>query len=136
MKKARWKIIAGVLVVLLVGWIILNPPGRFGVCTFGLTTYGCIPHPASDIQVRADGVTRTVGKTHDLKLSHVQWLLDPAPEVLIIGTGWDGVTSPEKAISNITQCEVRIAKTGEAISLYNQLKKQGKTVAIHVHSTC
>ena len=124
------------MAVCLAGWLILNPPGRFGICTFGLVTYGCIPRPASDIQVRGDGATRTVEKTHDLKLADVQWLLDPLPGVLIISVGWDGAVTPEKAIAGIAQCEVRILKTGEALKLYNALKRQGQKIAIHVHSTC
>jgi hypothetical protein len=135
-KKTRWKILACVLVVLLLGWVLLNPPGRLGICTFGLTTYGCIPHPVSDIQVRCDGRTRSVEKTHDLKLEHVQWLLDPIPTVLIISTGWDGVTNTEQKIRDLKDCEVRILKTGEAVKEYNHLKKQGEKIAIHVHSTC
>ncbi len=136
MKKTRWKLIVGISAILFLGWVVLNPPGRFGICSFGFTTYGCIPWPASDVQVRADGAMRRVEKTHDLKLNNVRWLLDPVPEVLIIGIGWEGGASPEKAISGITQCQVRVLKTGEAIRLYNRLKKQGKKVAIHVHSTC
>jgi hypothetical protein len=136
MKKMHWKIFVSALIVILVGWVLLNPPGRFGLCTFGLITYHCIPRPVSDIQVRCDGATRTVAKTHYLKFSHVQWLLDPVPDILIIGTGWDGVTTPERAITGIKQCEVRLLKTGEAIKLYNKLTRKGMKVAIHIHSTC
>ena len=135
-KKTRWKILACVMVVLLLGWVLLNPPGRLGICAFGLTTYDCIPYPVSDIQIRCDGRTRSVEKTHDLKLEHVQWLLDPMPTVLIISTGWDGVTNPEQKIRDLKDCEVRILKTGEAVKEYNHLKKQGEKIAIHVHSTC
>ncbi len=135
-KKKRRKILGGALVILLVGWVLFNPPGRFGICTFGLTTYGCIPRPVSDIQVRCDGKTRSVEKTHALKLDHVQWLLDPVPSILIIGIGWEGAVNPEQQIRDLKDCEVRILKTGEAVKEYNRLKRQGKRVAIHVHSTC
>ena len=96
MKLKKLIIIVSVILVGLVAWLCINPPGRFGICTFACTTYSGLPRLLSDLQVRSDGKTRTVDKTHDLKLEHVQWLLEPKPEVLIIGTGWDGVTRPSK----------------------------------------
>ena len=135
-KKKRRIMLAGAVVVLLVGWLLVNPPGRFGICTFGLTTYGCIPYPASDIQVRGDGQTRSVEKTHALRLEHVQWLLDPMPAFMIIGIGWDGAATPEEGIKGVKGCEVQMLKTGEALKEYNRRKERREDVAIHVHSTC
>ena len=114
----------------------MNPPGRFGICFFGCSTYSCLPRPFSDIQVRADGRTRSVEKTHDLQHKHIEWLLDPMPEILIIGIGWDGIVKVDEKIQKGAGCEVRIEKTGKAIGLFNSLKKQKRKVAIHVHSTC
>jgi hypothetical protein len=122
--------------LLLLGWIIANPPGRFGWCRFGLTVYNCVPRPISDLQIRSDGKLRTVAKTHDLTLEAVQWLLEPKPEFLVIAIGWDGVTQPAPEIAALQQCQVKILKSGEALKLFNQLKKAGKSVAIHYHSTC
>jgi hypothetical protein len=135
-KKKRRMILGASLMTLLGGWIFLNPPGRFGVCMFGLTTYGCVPRPISDLQVRCDGETRTVEKTHALKLDNVGWLLDPMPSILIIGIGWDGAVHPLDLVKDIQDCKVRILKTGEALKEYNRCKDEGKRVAIHVHSTC
>ncbi len=126
----------GIGLALAVAWPCINPPGRFGICFFALTTYGSIPRPIEDLQVRCDGATRSIEKTHSLKYEHVAWLLEPAPEVLIIATGWDGVAIPEARIEEISMCEVKVLKTGEAVRLYNRLKGQGRRVAIHVHSTC
>lgn len=126
----------GVLVVLLAVWVAFNPPGTFGFCRFAVTTYNCIPYPATDIQVRADGQVRRVEKTHRLELPAVQWLLDSQPDVLIISTGWQGVVNVAEAITQIKRCRVEVLKTDEPIDRFGQLKKEGKKVAIHVHSTC
>jgi len=56
--------------------------------------------------------------------------------VLIIAIGWDGVTRPAAEIAALQQCQVKILKSGEALKLFNQLKKAGRLVAIHYHSTC
>jgi len=136
MKRRKSIIIVLVVCAGLAAWICINPPGRFGICTFACITYGGIPTPLSDLQVRSDGKTRTVEKTHDLRLEHVRWLLESKPEILMIATGWDGVTKPSKNIIDLQDCEVTILKTGEAVKLYNRLKREKKKVSIHVHSTC
>jgi hypothetical protein len=65
-----------------------------------------------------------------------EWLLDPKPDALIVSTGWHGTTVPRKKVVEISDCEVHILKNEEAIELYNRLKKSGKKVAVHYHSTC
>jgi hypothetical protein len=132
------KVIAAlvVLAVFVAVWLVANPPGRFGWCCYAYTTYGGCPRPISDFQVRADGSSRTVGKTHQLTFEHVEWLLDPKPDVLIIALGWDGVTVPNDRIREHRGCETHFLKNREAIELFNRLKRAGKHVAIHYHSTC
>lgn len=103
---------------------------------FSLTTYSRVPYPAFDIQVRSDGDVRRVRKTHDLKLSEIEWLLDPRPEVLIISTGWRGSVRVGDDISRLDQSDVEVLNTGDAIRRYRELRKRRKEVAIHVHSTC
>ena len=132
--RRRTRVLLLVLGVAVVLWFVVNPPGRFGRCTFAWTTYNSIPRVLSDVQVRSDGELRSVPKTHALTDQQVQWLLDPMPEVLIIGTGWDGMVHPD--LSNVPGCEVTQLKTPDAVRLYNRLKKSGKRVAIHLHSTC
>jgi hypothetical protein len=136
LKKKRRVFVLVFIIAALVIWLWINPPGRFGFCTFGLTTYNCIPRPLSDLQVRSDGKTRKSEKTHDLKMEHVQWLLEPKPQILIIGTGWDGAVKPQADIQKIKDCDVRILKTEEAVKEFNQIKRNNKKVAIHIHSTC
>ena len=117
-------------------WVVLNPPGRFGWSCFAYTTFGAIPRPISDIQVCADGSLRNVDKTHNLNYEAIEWLFDPMPDVLIIATGWHGVTKPRDEIKELDSCEVRILQSDEARRLYNELREAGKKVAIHYHSTC
>lgn len=136
MNKKRLAFIGTALLLLLAVWTLVNPPGRFGICGFGYTVYGVIPYPASDLQVRCDGASRTVEKIHSLSLEEVKWLLEPPPEVLIIATGWSGVTKVGDGIRKIEGCEVKILETGEARELFNTLKAKGVRVAIHYHSTC
>ena len=137
MKRHR-KLIAVVIILglLLTGWLLANPPGRFGWSCYAYTTYNALPRPLADLQIRSDGSTRKVKKTHQLSFSQIEWLLDPQPDVLIIGLGWDGVTEPDDQIRNYRDCEIHFLKNDEAIELFNRLKKEGKRVAIHYHSTC
>ena len=126
----------GLLITLFMIWVVISPPGTFGWCRFGLTTYSSVPYPGFDIQVRGDGDVRRVQKTHELKLSEIEWLLDPRPDVLIISTGWQGAVRVGDDISQLDQCAVEMLNTGEAIQRYRELKKRRKKVSIHVHSTC
>jgi hypothetical protein len=137
MKRTR-KLIALLVIVgvLATVWIFANRPGRFGWCCYGYTTYGSWPRPISDFQVRGDGETRKVEKTHELSFEQIKWLLDSKPDVLIIALGWDGITTPDDRIREYKGCEIYILKNKQAIDLFNRLKQSGKRVAIHYHSTC
>src|SRR5689334_2241791 len=125
-----------VFVFICTVWLIANPLGRFGWCCYAYTTFSAWPRPISDIQVRSDGTTRKIAKTHDLTFEQIEWLLTPKPEILIIALGWDGVTTPDDRIRQHQGCEVHIVKNKEAIALFNRLKRDGKRVAMHYHSTC
>lgn len=134
--KKKLAVVLIVLVTLAAIWLVANPPGRFGWCCFACTTYGSCPRVVSDLQVRADGETRSVEKTHDLTFENIAWLLEPKPDVLIIAIGWDGKTTPDRRIREYQGCEVHLLKNDAAIVLFNRLKKSGQRVAIHYHSTC
>jgi hypothetical protein len=134
--KRKLIAVLAVVVLLATVWLVANPPGRFGWCCYAYTTYGACPRPISDFQVRADGSTRKVAKTHQLTFEQIEWLLDSQPEVLIIALGWDGVTAPDDRIRGYRGCETHLLKNKEAIDLFNRLKRTGKRVAIHYHSTC
>lgn len=136
--KPKKKLVTALVVaaVLTAIWLVANPPGRFGWCCYAYTTYGGWPRLISDFQVRADGSTRKIAKTHELAFEQIDWLLETRPEVLIIALGWDGVTTPDDRIRKHKGCEVQLLRNKEAISLFNQLKRAGKRVAVHYHSTC
>lgn len=138
MPLKRKILLAAVLLPLLAvaGWTFSQPGDDFGVCRFGLTTYDRVPWLAVDIQVAADDQVRRVEKTHDLRKPALDWLLQSNPEILIVAEGWDGVVQVADVIRAITDCEVEVLRTGEAIERFRALKRQGKRVAIHVHSTC
>jgi hypothetical protein len=138
MNQPRKLVILLVILALLSGaWVLANPPGRFGWCScYALTNYSVWPRLVTDVQIRADGTTRQVEKTHELNFADIEWLLTPKPEILIIALGWDGVTTPDARIRGYKDCEVQLLKNKEAIDLYNRLKRDGRSVAIHYHSTC
>lgn len=138
MNQKRKIIILLVSLALLSGaWLVANPPGRFGSCScYAFTTYCGWPRLVTDLQIRADGATRQVDKTHELAFADIEWLLTSKPDVLIIALGWDGVTTPDERIRGYKDCEVHLLKNKEAIELYNRLKHDGRSVAIHYHSTC
>ena len=77
-----------------------------------------------------------MAKTHDLALARIQWLLSDTADVVIIATGWHGVTKPSRAIEDMVADGFVILETRDAIRLYNELRRAGKRVAIHLHSTC
>jgi hypothetical protein len=134
--KRKVVVLLVVFALLSAGWIAANPVGHFGWCGYAFTTYSAWPRPITDLQVRADGKTRTVEKTHELRFADIEWLLTPQPEVLIIALGWDGVTTPDFRIRAYKGSELHLLKNKEAIELYNRLKREGRRVAIHYHSTC
>jgi hypothetical protein len=137
MPPRKHTILLVTLALCLGAWIVANPPQRFGRCScYAFTTYSAWPRIVTDIQIRSDGQTRRVEKTHDLTFADVEWLLTPKPDVLIIALGWDGVTAPDDRIRGYKDCEVHLLKNKEAIELYNRLKRDGRSVAIHYHSTC
>lgn len=117
-------------------WYIFNPSNRFGLSVFGITTYNRIPYILSDIQVRTDGTVRRIQRTHLVQQAEIHWLLESLPDVVIIATGWSGETDVSLEIHQLTPCAVEVHKTLSALFRYNQLKNEGKKVAIHVHSTC
>jgi hypothetical protein len=125
--------LAGLLVC---GWLVINRPGRFGPSCYGYISYNALPRPVMDFQVRSNGATRRVPKTHDLGVDQIQWLLDPPPDVLIICKGWSSVVQVRDEVLNLPGRDVRIIPTGAGLELFNELRSAGRSVAIHVHSTC
>jgi hypothetical protein len=122
--------------IAVVAWTAANPGRRFGVSTDMLTTYNRLPYPLVDVQVRSDGATRVVAKSHKIGAEQLAWLAQPEPEVLIIASGWQGDARATGWPAGLTRTRVLTLRTGEALRQFNALREQGVRVAIHVHSTC
>jgi hypothetical protein len=106
----------------------------FGEITINGKTY------TSDVIIyrdRVDDAWRRI-EGHRLSLSDVLQILEKKPEILIIGTGADGVMAvPEKVKADIEAkgVQVIVQRTGEACDEYNKLSSI-KNVIAALHLTC
>jgi len=141
----RKKILAGWLtVIVLLGgvWVAFNPPGRFGYHRFGLTVYSGIPFPAVDVVVHANGLPDIRGsKAHWVSAEEFDRLIGPRadcwPDVVIIGTGYEGRVQVEGSIlTRGAGPAVEVLPTPQAVRRFNKLRAAGKRVAAIIHSTC
>jgi hypothetical protein len=75
---------------------------------------------------------------HNLEVEDLAEVLAEEPGVLVIGTGAYGVMKvPEETIAHLSAkgIEVHIAKTDDAVGLYNKLQGH-KVVVAALHLTC
>lgn len=75
---------------------------------------------------------------HRLDVEDLREVLDVTPEVLVVGTGAYGMMDvPERTRRAIeaANIELRIAQTGDAWQIYNDLQKQRRTAGAF-HLTC
>jgi len=75
---------------------------------------------------------------HLLQLADVEEALRAKPDVLVIGTGHDGVMRvPRETIERIAGqgIEVKVERTAKAVALYNDLEG-ATTVIAALHITC
>lgn len=136
MKRGQKIVLLLVTALVAGGWVFVNPSDGFGVSQFGLTTYRRLPLPYTDLQVRPDGTFRLVRKSHAVDGDRLGWLLDPRkPDVLIVGLGWRSSAHLDVDLSGLG-IQVTALPTPAALARYNELKRRGVRVAIHVHSTC
>jgi hypothetical protein len=136
MKRGQKIVLLLVTALAAGGWVLVNPSDGFGVSQFGLTTYRRLPLPYTDLQVRADGSFRLILKSHAVDGDRLAWLLGPGkPEVLIVGLGWRSSAHLDVDLSGLG-VQVTALPTPAALARYNELKRRGVRVAIHVHSTC
>lgn len=77
---------------------------------------------------------------HRLAEADLDKVLAEAPELLVIGTGYYGrMQVPEETLEAIRAAgivEVRIAKTGEAVALFNRLQEDCARIVAALHLTC
>jgi len=75
---------------------------------------------------------------HRLQFADVEEAVQAKPEILVIGTGYDGVMSvPVETIDHIVRLgiEVKVERTSKAVKMYNELQ-HAKTVIAALHITC
>jgi hypothetical protein len=75
---------------------------------------------------------------HNLEIADLADVLTAQPEVLVVGTGAMGLMKvPEETVSHLESkgIEVHVARTGEAVELFNKLQKDKVAIAAF-HLTC
>jgi hypothetical protein len=96
---------------------------------------------SSDVIIYGDRVDATWWRKEGHRL-HPEDLVDAlnvGPDMLIIGTGYAGVmTVPKETIEYITarKIDVKVARTGKAVEVFNALQAQNKHVIAALHVTC
>ncbi len=77
---------------------------------------------------------------HNLCLEDLEWMSERGPEILIIGKGNVGCMEvPIGVVEELRQrgVDVRVAKTGEAVELYNEIaQKETRKIGAAFHLTC
>ncbi|MFQ5587052.1 MAG: Mth938-like domain-containing protein [Thermodesulfobacteriota bacterium] len=94
----------------------------------------------SDIIIYPDRVDSSWWRKegHNLSIDDLKGVIDAAPQVLIIGTGYNGsMAAPQETVEALTSrgMELHVLGTTQAIELYNRLEQDGKVVAA-LHLTC
>jgi hypothetical protein len=75
---------------------------------------------------------------HLLQIEDLSEVIKEKPDILIIGTGYNGVMKvPEETVANLRSkgIEVIIKKTTEVVEVFNNMKKDKKVIAV-LHLTC
>lgn len=76
---------------------------------------------------------------HKLQVEDLAEIVDAKPDCLVIGTGYNGsMTVPEKTLEFLAASgiESRVARTREAVDLFNQLQKSNPKIVAALHLTC
>lgn len=79
------------------------------------------------------------GTTHKMSDLELKKLLERKPEVILIGSGWDGLVEVNQKLKIESQklgIKTIVLKTPEAIEEYNKLVEQGKRINALIHTTC
>lgn len=78
-------------------------------------------------------------KHHTVTLEDINELLEPKPEILVIGTGDSGLVHVEDEMLKLAESEgikVIVKPTGEACEEYNKFLGENKKVCAILHNTC
>ncbi len=78
-------------------------------------------------------------KGHQITLEDIQDILDKAPDILVVGTGYYGnMKSTEAFRSGVRNRGIELIEenSGEAVKIFNRLQEEGRNVAAGFHLTC
>ncbi len=108
---------------------------NFGSITIDGKTYN------HDVEVRWTGeVLKWWRKeSHIIDFWDIKRALEQNPEIIIIGTGKDGVAKVSEEVKKRVlskKIELIINETGQATEIFNNLKNQAKKVIVFFHLTC
>jgi len=76
---------------------------------------------------------------HSLSLRDLKKVIELSPSLLIVGTGAHGIMKvPEETLEKLKKKNINVilAKTGEAVELYNEKHKEEKNIIACLHLTC
>ncbi|ADM27848.1 protein of unknown function DUF498 [Ignisphaera aggregans DSM 17230] len=76
---------------------------------------------------------------HRLKLIDIRDYLLEKADLVVIGTGYDGMMYVDNEVIqwfNSRGIEVKIARSREAVEIYNKAVEEGKKVLLFIHLTC
>jgi tRNA (pseudouridine54-N1)-methyltransferase len=111
----------------------------FGKVVIDGRTYGDVLIVNNEVVPRNKGFLRRVfGTSHKISEEEIERLLEGDVEVIVIGTGQSGVLFVDSQIIEkikSANVELVVAKTPEAIKLFNSLAKEKKVNAL-IHTTC
>ena len=113
---------------------------KFGEITINGKKYGQVLIVGNVVFERDEERLRELfGTTHQIGDWEIESLLKENPEIVIIGTGQEGVLKPEKDFleqMERVKVEVITAITPKAIEIYNEETEKGKQVNALIHTTC
>lgn len=76
---------------------------------------------------------------HNLSLKDLKQVIDSEPNLVIIGTGAQGVMrTPKETLKKLMKMgiETITAKTGNAVKLYNEKREKDENIVACLHLTC
>ncbi len=76
---------------------------------------------------------------HRLQLPDVRDFLAEEVDAVVIGTGYNGLMRVDREVIDVFSrrgTEVYVARTKEAVEIYNKLVDEGKKVMAFLHLTC
>jgi len=114
---------------------------RIDAFSFGSISIDGVDY-SNDVIILPDGVRapwwREAGG-HVYAPGDLQEVLDAAPEVVVLGTGYFGrVRVEDTTLEALTAAgsEVVVERTGRAVEAFNRLADEGRDVAAALHLTC